>query len=219
MHFKIILIAIGVCVSATACSVLSPQPDHAKFYILTPIADRTGIPASTSSMSPDAQLTIGVGPVDLPDYLRRFSVVTRVAPNRIDLSDEKLWAEPLDKNFTRVLSENLATLLETQRIERYPWSLQTKVNYQIEIDVQQFETTSDGQARLVAGWIIRDSHSKILCASITVTGAASGPDATSASAALSSDLAILSRDIASRVSKLNQHHGTTDVGSNTASTS
>jgi uncharacterized lipoprotein YmbA len=140
MHFKASPIAFGVCVLAAACSVLSPQPDQTKFYLLTPVADRTWMPASTSSKSPDAQLTIGVGPVDFPDYLRRFSVVTRIAPNRINLSDEKRWAEPLDRNFTRVLSENLATLLETQRIERYPWSLKTKVNYQIEVDVQQFET-------------------------------------------------------------------------------
>ena len=95
--------------------------------------------AKPASASPDSQLTIGVGPVDFPDYLRRLPVVTRVAPNRIDLSDEKRWAEPLDKNFTRVLSENLATLLDTQRIEKYPWPLRTKVDYQIEIDVQRFE--------------------------------------------------------------------------------
>jgi len=62
-----------------------------------------------------------------------------------------------------VLSENLATLLETQRIEKYPWPLATKVDYQIEIDVQRFETTSDGQSQLVASWMIRDGQShKIL---------------------------------------------------------
>jgi uncharacterized lipoprotein YmbA len=148
-----------------------------------------------------------VGPVDFPDYLRRLPVVTRVAPNRIELSDEKRWAEPLDKNFIRVLSENLSTLLNTYRIEKYPWPLKTKVDYRIEVDVQRFETNSEGQTQLIASWIIRDGMGgKILYASETTTGSPAGTDEASASAALSSDLAALSREIASRITDINQHH-------------
>ena len=62
------------------------------------------------------------------------------------------------KILSAVLSENLATLLDTQQIEKYPWSLRTKVDYQIEINVQRFETTSDGQTQLIASWIIRDGR-------------------------------------------------------------
>ena len=156
--------------------------------------------------APDPRLTLGVGLVEFPDYLRRLPVVTRVAPNRVELSEEKRWAEPLDKNFTRVLSENLATMLGTQRIEKYPWPLATKIDYQIEVDVQRFETTSDGQAQLVASWIIRDGRSeKIQYASKTTAAAPAGADATSASSALSSDLATLSKAIAENVIELDQH--------------
>jgi len=220
MNPKTKLIAFGACVMAAGCSVLSPQPDRSKFFILTPVSDSAGMPAKPASTSPDSQLTIGVGPVDFPDYLRRLPVVTRVAPNRIDLSDEKRWAEPLDKNFTRVLSENLATLLDTQRIEKYPWALRTKVDYQVEIDVQRFETTSDGQSQLVASWIIRDGQSsKILYASQTTAAAPAGPDGVSASSALSGDLATLSKEIASRVIQLNQHRAPNNTDSNSASAS
>ena len=220
MNLKTKLIAFGACAMAAGCSVLSPQPDRSKFFILTPVSDSAGMAAKPASTSPDSQLTIGVGPVGFPDYLRRLAVVTRVAPNRIDLSDEQRWAEPLDKNFTRVLSENLATLLDTQRIEKYPWALRTKVDYQIEIDVQRFETTSDGQAQLIASWIIRDGQSsKILYASQTTAGAPAGADEVSASSALSSDLATLSKEIASRVTHLNQHRTPSNADSNSASTS
>src|SRR5579864_6038358 len=206
MNLKTKLIAFGACAIVAGCSVLSPQPDRSEFFILTPVSDRAGMAARPASASPDSQLTIGVGPVDFPDYLRRLPVVTRVAPNRIKLSDERRWAEPLDKNFVRVLSENLATLLDTQQIEKYPWSLRTQVDYQIEINVQRFETTSDGQTILLAGWIVRDGQGgKILYASQTTAGAPAGPDGVSASAALSGDLATLSKEIASRVTELNQH--------------
>src|SRR5579864_8849512 len=220
MNLKTKLTAFGACAMAAGCSVLSPQPDRSKFFILTPVSDGAATAAKQSSTSPDSQLTIGVGPVDFPDYLRRLPVVTRVAPNRIDLSAERRWAEPLDKNFVRVLSENLAVLLDTQRIEKYPWSLRTSVDYQVEIDVQRFETTSDGQTQLIASWIIRDGHGgKTLYASKTTASAPAGPDGVSASAALSSDLATLSKEIASRITELKQHRTPNNADSNSASAS
>jgi len=196
-----IVIAFGACVIAVGCSVLSPQPDRSKFYILTPVSESN---AAQSASNP--RLTVGVGPVEFPDYLRRLSVVTRVGPHRLELSDDKRWAEPLNKNFTRVLSENLATELGTQRIEKYPWPLATKIDYQVEVDVQRFETTSDGEAQLVASWMIRDGRSEsILYASKTTATAAAGADATSASSALSSDLATLSKAIAENLTELDRH--------------
>lgn len=217
-NIKTKLIAFGACaMMAAGCSMLSPQPDRSKFFILAPVSDSAGMAARPASTSPDSQLTLGIGPVEFPDYLRRLAVVTRVAPNRIELSDERRWAEPLDKNFTRVLSENLGTLLDTQRIEKYPWPLRTKVDYQIEIDVQRFETTADGQTQLTASWIIRDGlGGKILYASEITTGAPAGTDETSASSALSSDLATLSKEIASRVTELNQHRTPNNAESNSA---
>lgn len=203
MNIKTRLIALGACAIASGCSVLSPQPDRTRFFILSPISDNGTVTANPPSTAPNARLTVGVGPVDFPDYLRRLAVVTRVTPNRIELSDEKRWAEPLDKNFTRVLSENLATLLNTQRIEKYPWPLTSKVDYQVEIDVQRFESLGDGQTQLIANWIIRDGHTeKILYASKTTAGAPAGPDESSASEALSNDLATLSKEIASRIGEL-----------------
>ena len=219
MSLKTKLIGLGACAIVAGCSVLSPQPDRSEFFILTPVSDHAGM-AATASASPNSQLTIGVGPVDFPDYLRRLPVVTRVAPSRIEISDERRWAEPLDKNFVRVLSENLATLLDTQQIEKYPWSLRTKVDYQIEINVQRFETTSDGQTILLAGWIVRDGQGgKILYASQTTAGAPAGPDGVSASAALSGDLATLSKEIASRVTELDQHRTPNNADANSASSS
>lgn len=219
-NFKATLIAFGACAMTAGCSVLSPQPDRSKFFILTPVSSSAVMAARPASTNSASQLVIGVGPIDFPDYLRRPPVVTRVAPNRIDLSDERRWAEPLDKNFVRVLSENLATLLATQRIEKYPWALRTRVDYQVEIDVHRFETGSDGQAQLVASWIIRDGQTgKILYASETTAGAPAGPDGVNESSALSGDLATLSKEIASRVAELNQHRAPNNADANSASAS
>lgn len=200
-----IFAALGACMFAAGCSVLAPQPDRSSFYILTPLADGSAAAPSAAGASATSQLTLGIGPVSFPDYLRRLPVVTRVEPNRIEISDEKRWAEPLDKNFTRVLSEDLATMLGTQRIEQYPWSLAMKIDYQLEVEVQRFETSSDGRTQLVASWIIRDGRDdKILYASKTDTSTPAGSDATSASAALSADLATMCREIAAQIGALDR---------------
>ena len=156
MRFRTALIAVGALVAAAGCSPLAPQPDRSKFFILTPLSDSATVaPASASAQ----QLTIGVGPIDFPDYLRRLEVVTRASPNQLDLAAEKRWGEPLDKNFARVLSENLAVLLDDRKIEKYPWSRKTEVDYQVTVDVQRFETGADGQSQMDARWIIKDGIS------------------------------------------------------------
>jgi uncharacterized protein len=200
MSYKTALIVLSTCALLASCSPLAPQPDHSKFFILTPLADGAA-PVPTPAVASNSSLTIGIGPIDFPDYLRRLEVVTRSSPNQLDLSAEKRWGEPLDKNFARVFSENISRLLNTQQIEKYPWPIRTHIDYQIEVNVQRFETTSDGQSQLTARWVIKDSAGTDLYASETSASAPVGPGA---SAALSSDLATLSREVADRVTELHR---------------
>jgi uncharacterized lipoprotein YmbA len=194
---KLMLGAIGLAL--VGCSPLAPRPDYTKFFVLTPIVDVSN-PASAKS-----NLAIGVGPIDFPGYLQRTQVVTRTAPNQIELSAIDRWGEPLDKNFKRVLSENLAQLLNTYRIEEYPWNHETKVDYQISIQVLNFETTADGQSLLRARWIIKDpGNDRDLYATETTANTPVAPGDTGISAALSSDLATLSKAIAEQVTTLNE---------------
>jgi uncharacterized protein len=202
INTKTVFIALVACAISAACSPLAPQPDRSKFFILTPLADSPVLGSTPAAASNDSALTIGVGPIDFPDYLRRPEVVTLASPNQLDLAAEKRWGEPLDKDFGRVFAENISRLLNTQQLEKYPWPVRTQVNYQIVIDVQRFETTSDGQSELVARWIIKDGAGKDLYASETRASAPVAAGETGPSKAMSEDLATLSREIAARVSEL-----------------
>jgi uncharacterized protein len=194
---KLILLAISLALAG--CSPLAPRPNYTKFFVLTPIADPGNAVAATSNLS------IGIGPIDFPGYLDRTQVVTRSAPTQIDLSPVDRWGEPLDKNFKRVLAENLTQLLNTYRIEEYPWNHLTHVDYQVAIQVLNFETTTSGQSLLRARWIIKDGKSeRDLYASETTANTPVGAGDTGISAALSSDLETLSRAIAAQVTILSQ---------------
>jgi len=102
----------------------------------------------------ESDLTIGVGPIKIPEYLDRPQMVTRSTPNSLQFAEFDKWAEPLEKNLTRVLAENLSILLSTDRVVVFPWAGSTHVLYQVTVDVSQMEYTPDGKALLIADWSV-----------------------------------------------------------------
>lgn len=206
MRTLTITVALSAVIALMGCSPLAPRPDNSKFFILTPVSDAPIPGAAMASTVGGSRLAVGVGPIDFPGYLRRLSVVTVTSENEIDLSSENYWGEPLEKNFTRVLMENLARMLNTPDIERYPWAHNVHIDYQVTVDVQRFDTNAQGQSQLVARWSIKEGATgKDLYASETAASTQVGPGAAGPSAALSQDMAILSREIAARVADLSAH--------------
>jgi uncharacterized lipoprotein YmbA len=190
-------LATGAIAMAAGCTILAPRPDPTKFYVLT--ATSNGGAAATS------HLVIGLGPVKLPAYLEHAEVITRVAPNRLDLSSTDRWAEPLDDNFRRVLAADLTTLIGTDQVLPFPWDLSTKVDYKIEVNVERFERDSSGGAQLIANWIIRDGHSdRVLLTRPADFTESAGSGMENSAASLSADLNDLSKQLATAVVDLNQ---------------
>ena len=72
-----------------------------EFYLLTPL------PAAVEA---EKDLTIGVGPLTLVDYLDRPQIVTREKANKVLLNEFHQWAEPLKDNLLRILAMNLSAL-------------------------------------------------------------------------------------------------------------
>jgi len=197
------LIATLSIALAAGCSFLSPRPDTTKFYVLTAIA---GADSTTSARSA-SRLAVGLGPVKLPDYLAHSEVVTRAAPNRLELSATDQWAEPLDESFHRVLTRNLATLLGTDQVVPFPWDLSVALDYKIEVTVEHFERDASGGTQLAASWIIRDGHDDRLLLSRQANFAESASGGIEgAAAALSADLSDLSKQLADAIIELNRSH-------------
>jgi uncharacterized protein len=202
-HLLPITLSLWFC-AAAGCSFMAPRPDLTQYFVLSPVADGGASSATTASTVSTSRLSIGIGPIKFPDYLKRPWVVTRVASNRLVVSDFKRWAEPLDRNFESVLAQNLAQMLGTNKIVTYPWYADAHVNYQVKVLVSRFETSEDGGSQLSAVWVIVNGQdgsemaSGQSSANAPVQAGDDGP-----SAALSRDLADLSRQIADRIAQLN----------------
>jgi uncharacterized protein len=181
------------------CAAFSPRPDQSRFFTLTALSQAEEI--ATQRVSSPAGISIGIGPISFPGYLDRQEIVTRVAQNQIGVSENDRWAEPLDENFARVLAQNLSVLLRTERINIYPWPIDKKPNYQVEIEVLRFEANAAGDVQLLARWAVRDTNKKnsIQYRDSRISYPARTKSTEASVAALSEALGALSREIADAV--------------------
>jgi uncharacterized lipoprotein YmbA len=181
------------------CGTFSPKPDPSKFFTLSsaPQVEEAAVKDPSNS----ERIFLGIGPIKFPGYLDRQEIVTRSAENRFDVSENDRWAEPLDENFARVLSQNLAVLLPTGRIIQYPWPNSKKPNYQVEIEVLRFEVDSTRDAQLWARWEVIDASNKtpVTVKESRLQRQAKDRTTDAAVAALSEAGADLSREIAEAV--------------------
>jgi hypothetical protein len=134
------------------CGCASKSPNY---YVLNSL--QSGAPSAAKAKA-ENDLTIGVGPVKIPAYLDRPEMATRSAPDSLQFAEFDKWAEPLEKNLTRVIAENLATLLSTDRVGVFPWLNSAQVQYQVTVDITQLERMPDGKVILAARWNILGDH-------------------------------------------------------------
>ena len=97
-------------------------------------------------------LAVGVGPITLPQYLDRPQIVTRVGANRLEVAQFDRWAEPLSATVPRVITENIGAELGTERVYVLPRRRRSQIDFAVEIEFIRFESTSEGDALLVARW-------------------------------------------------------------------
>jgi uncharacterized lipoprotein YmbA len=143
------------CLFLAACvHVGQQQKDPWGLFTLSPLPESKQDGAMRSPRS--VQRAISVGPVHLPGYLDQDQLVTRISQNRLTLSENARWAEPLEDNIGRVLALDLSMLLQTDEVNVHPWPGRQRPTYQVEIEVQSFETDTAGTARLVGRWFLRD---------------------------------------------------------------
>ena len=153
--FRLLLLIL--CLTLPACLSLEPKPDPSRFFALASLprtAQRAENAVATNT------LALGIGPVRFPGYLDRQQIVTRISQNRFAVAENDRWAEPLEENFSRVLSQNLSILLQTDRMVAYPWERSQQPTYQVQVEVLRFEPNVEQLVELWARWIILDDAKK-----------------------------------------------------------
>ena len=137
-----VLLLLGVLLTSCARS------PNAQFYTLTPL------PFKTTHSKPYQNIRIGISEVNLPAYLSKPEIVVRSVGQQVDLKNFHQWAGSLSNNIQSVIAANLTTLLPGAAVATFPWNVNFKPNYQLHLDVAQFEVDKQGNSVLRADYII-----------------------------------------------------------------
>lgn len=137
-----------ICISFLICLVGCAGSSKTNFFKLSAMRFLT----PTSDLE-TRDFSLGVGPVSIPDYLNRPQIVTRLSSYSVGISEFDRWADSLEKSIPRVISENISTLLATNRVYTYPWRQGTP-RFQVMMDIVQFEGSIPGNVEFLSRWTL-----------------------------------------------------------------
>ncbi len=209
MHLVLRSLAASVLAFALLLVAGCGKTEPSRFYVLSYGHGQDGGAASTTARE---GVGIGVGPVELPQYLDRPHVVTRSSDNKLELAEFEQWGGNLEDNFGHVLAENLSFELSTDRVSVYPWRASAPIEYQVTVQVIAFEVDGEGDCQLDVRWSIVDQEARrVLVMARSSYREKVGPegggpegitDYEAVAAAMSRNISDLGRDIAAKIKAL-----------------
>jgi uncharacterized protein len=189
-HLLFLLLGLTACSSA-------PSP---KFYTLNPSVNKS---IAVSTQKNTASYSVAVGPVTLPAIVDRTQIVLNSGPNRVTISEQSRWAEPLKENIPRVIAGDLAQLLGNDRVFAHPQAFVSDPDYRVLANIYRFDSIHGDAAVIDLQWIIRSKNNGAQIGGRTIRReTANGNDFDSLVAAHERALAEVSREIAAAIEQI-----------------
>ena len=137
------LTVLALALLASGCLGRSQPP---RLYVLAARAE--------AGVATAQEPQVVVGPIEMPAYLKRPQIVTRLASGQLAVDQSNRWAQPLGTNMHQVLADNIAALTGSQRVVPM---LTVRVNrgYRVVGVVSRFEADESGQVALEVTWAVR----------------------------------------------------------------
>jgi len=196
---KTVLLLVFAVLLLHGCGTSRPT----KYYLLSPVS----VVGQTHPL--EQNLVVGVGPIILPEYLDRRQIVTRSKANELDVAVYHQWGEPLVQNFSRVIRENLAVMVPTDRIVMLPIKRSIRkalsLDYQVTMSISQFERDTNGEVVLNARWgLLTDEKEELILRRSIYKEMPESNDYGDLAAAQSRVLIQLSREIAETIKEFEE---------------
>jgi len=172
------------------------------YYTFNPISVNQG---QVNTAQSNQKLSIGVGPVEIPEILDRPQIVTRSGPNKLNVDEFNRWAGRLDQSFAQVLAENISLLLATDQVAVYPWQTDFTPRYRIALKINYFEGQWGKDVLLETIWSVTGQQNQpgpSMQKTVINEPLSAEPDYEALVAAHSRAIAQLSREIAQEIRRL-----------------
>jgi len=117
--------------------------------------------SSMSLMGIEKGGIVGVGPINLPEYVNRPQIVTRHSKYHFNVSEFNRWIEPINDSISRLLVINLSNNLNSNRIYWVPRSdRQYPLDLRVAINIGRFDGQLGKEVVLESRWSIFDKDDK-----------------------------------------------------------
>ncbi len=188
---------LGLCGLVCLAGCGSTAPIH--YYQLS------AMPYSESEETPsraEKGPVVGIGPVDIPSYVDRAHLVIRTGETELELLESDRWAEPLQRNLTRVLIDNLSQELASDGINVLRWDEGLSLDYRVRIEFTQLDFSKTGEVSLVARWFVsgEDGHEALTIQTTRLHTSSIPEDYSSLVAEMSRHVESLSREVSNALS-------------------
>ena len=159
---------------------------------------------SVQQQDPDDAVTLGVGPLRLPEYLNRSQIVTRGGGSELEVDEFSRWAEPLTQALHRVVSTDVDNMMNGVMVIAFPWEavVHNEVDYRLLGEVTRFDADRSGRVVLDIQWGITATTGQVAVVIRRTqyeTRAARPDDPAIVVSAMNDALAMFSRDVASEL--------------------
>lgn len=145
---RMVCVTIGAgMLLLTACGGRTPP---AKFYTLQPVEQT----AMDKALPRDVALAIG--PVAIPAENDRPEIVTREANNEVSFSEYHRWAGPLRSDIASVIAQNVAKLLDTERVAPFTRENIFHPTHRVVININRYDSRPAKEFLIDATWSIKD---------------------------------------------------------------
>jgi len=199
MHLNFFKFASAVLLTfmlaLSGCFGGGSQAPATKYYVLNSLYTAEN---ETQPVTDLKEAIVVIGPLTLSQVLDRPQIVIRHSDNEIRIADLDRWAEPLHENLIRAVIDNLAVLLSSGSVIKFPPAGSIPVAYQVIIDVSRFDGDPEDEVVLRARWaILGDNGETVLLKQQSVLNESTKGDTIAEMVAAQSRLvATLSRNIA-----------------------
>jgi len=136
-----------LAVLLTACASSPPV----RYFSLEP---------SALNYSGDEQggILVGLGPLRMPDYLKRPQISTRISGTEVMVDEFARWAEPADQAVHRVVAANVDAELQGVVAVAYPYIDSVDLDYWVLGRIDRFNSDASGSVLLLVQWAVFDKQ-------------------------------------------------------------
>ena len=107
-----------------------------------------------------SNVSVRVGPIVMPEHLKRSEIVYRSGPYDVKLNEYERWAESLERTMISVITSDLASHLGTEKAFDYYANFSITPDYIVKLNVTEFGRVSPDTVSLSASWELSSRSSQ-----------------------------------------------------------